>query len=365
MARVDLSDYGYVNARVRGMRSHLLTRDFFIHLVETDGFENLHSMLEQTVYRREINEAILMDPERPDYDGALSLNLYLSFRKIYDATGGDAHMLVGLMLSRYDVLNIKTLLRGKKGGATTSEIASLLVPVGNLRMEMLQQIAGEREIRDVINVMMALQIKYARPLQQAMPRYQKRDGDLAVLELALDRFQFTDVMSQLGGRGKGRDVDMVRQIMRSEIDMRNISTMVRIRGIKLEDFEAIGLMIPGGTLTQEQFMALHRLGDVAQIVSEYPDPRYRKLLERALAEYQELDVVAFDRELERELTRDGIAMSNVDVLGIGVIIGYIFSKQNEVVNLRLVLKGKSMEQPQEEIKKNLFFVSRVPDGGSS
>lgn len=362
MARVDLSDYGYVNARVRGMRSHLLTRDFFIRLVETDGFDNLHSMLEQTVYRREINEAILMDPERPDYDGALSLNLYISFRKIHDATGADAHRLVGLLLSRYDILNIKTILRGKKGHATPTEIGSLLIPVGNLRMEMLQQIAKEREIRDVLNVMTALQIKYARPLVQAMPRYQKRDGDLAVLELALDRFYFNDVTSQLEGRD--RNVEMVRQMVRSEIDMRNISTLVRIRGIKLEDFEVTGLMIPGGTLTQEQFLALYRLGDVAQIVSEYPDSRYRKLLERALAEYQELDVVAFDRELEHELVRAGVAMSNVDVLGIGVIIGYLSSKQNEVVNLRLVLKGKSMEQPQQEIKKNLFFVAKVSEEAS-
>jgi hypothetical protein len=65
VARVDLSDYGYVNARVRGMRSYLLMKDFFVRLVETPDFEAMHSMLEQTVYRRELNEAILVpEPDR-------------------------------------------------------------------------------------------------------------------------------------------------------------------------------------------------------------------------------------------------------------------------------------------------------------
>jgi len=362
LVRVDLSDYGYVNARVRGMRSHLLTQDALLRMVEADTFEALHSLLEQTVYRREVNDAVLMNPEAPDYDGALSLNLYLSFRKIHDATGGEAHRLVGVLLSRYDIQNIKTILRGKKGGATPGEIESLLVPAGNLKMEVLQQVAREREVKDVLEALAAVHVKYGRPLMQAVPLYLKRDGDLAVLELALDKYHYTDLMSQLEGRG--RDVDMVRQMARGEIDMRNISTIVRIRGMKLDDEAARRLMIGGGTLTPEQFLSLYHLGDVSQIVAQYPDTRYRKVLERALADFEEMDVVAFDRELEHELIRDGVAMSNVDVLGIGVIIGYVSSKQNEVVNLRLILKGKSMEQSQEEIRKNLFFVSRVGEDGS-
>jgi vacuolar-type H+-ATPase subunit C/Vma6 len=111
-------------------------------------------------------------------------------------------------------------------------------------------------------------------------------------------------------------------------------------------------------LSEDQFLSLHRLGDIVQLVSDYPDPRYRKLLEKALSEYQEVDLVAFDRELEHELTRRAVAMSNVDVLSIGVIIGFQGAKENEIINLRVVLKGKNMDQPQAEIRKDLFFVER-------
>jgi V/A-type H+-transporting ATPase subunit C len=356
LARVDLSDYGYVNARVRGMRSHLLTKDFFTKLVEAPDYESIPSLMEQTIYRREVNEAVVVQPENPDYDRALSLNLIASFRKVHDAIGGEGHQLVTALLSKYDLMNVKAILRGKRGNATPSEITNLLVPVGSLRMDTLEKMAQQREIRDVITFMAGQQIPYSRPLLTAYPEYMKKDMDLSILELALDKYHYGSVMESL--RGKDKNVDMVRQIMLGEIDMRNISTLVRIRGHKLEDHEVENLRIPGATLGQDQFLALHRLGDIVQMVSEYPDPRYRKVLEKALSKYQEVDVVAFDRELENELVRRGVAMSNVDVLSIGVIIGYFYAKQNEIINLRLVLKGKMMDKPQAEIRKDLFFIER-------
>ena len=362
MARVDLSDYGYVNARVRGMRSYLLTEDFFLRLVEAPDADAIQSMLEQTVYRREVTEAFLMKPERPDYDQALSLNMIAAFRKISDSTGGEAHMLCSVLMSRYDVQNIKTILRGKKGNATSTEILNLMVPVGEIKMDVLENIAKGREVRDCINTMVSTQMKYGRVLAAAYPDYIKEDQDLSVLELALDKFHYQDDIAKL--KGKDSNVRMIREMLSAEIDLRNISTLVRVRGLKLDDEEVEKLRIGGGTLTQEQFLALQRLGDIVQIVSEYPDPRTRKLLEKALSEYQEEDIVAFDKELEHELIRRGAAMSNVDVLGIGVIIGYMWQKQNEIINLRIVLRGKAMDRPQADIKKDLFFVEAAEEAAA-
>jgi V/A-type H+/Na+-transporting ATPase subunit C len=357
LVRVDLSDYGYVNARVRGMRSYLLGKDFFEKLVESEDFEALHNLLEQTVYRREINEAVLLDPEKPDYDYALNMNLVASLNRIYDSTGGQARQLTAQLLSRYDLENIKAILRGRQGGATAGEIMNIMIPVGNLDMEDLEEITEEKEVGGVVSAMEIKRMPFAKPLKEALPSYREEDLDLSVLELALDKFHFADNFEKLKGK-KDENSKMVRQVFIAEVDMRNISTLVRIRGIKLKDSEAMNFMIPGGSLTHEQFVGLHRLGDIGRMVSDYPDPGYRRVLERALAEYQELDVVAFDRELEREMVREAVGMSNVDVLGIGVIIGYIWAKKNEMVNLRIVFKGKAMDQPQAEIRRDLFFVER-------
>ncbi|MBU4302562.1 MAG: V-type ATPase subunit, partial [Actinobacteria bacterium] len=164
MVRVDLSGYGYVNARVRGMRAHLLKKDFFMRLVEVEDFEALHSLLEQTAYRREVNEEVLIKPENPDFDQAFNLNLIACLLKIHDSTGGEPRKLVSLLFSRYDVENVKAILRGKKGGASPGEILNATIPVGNIKMDKLEELARQREIPDVLKVMAALRIKYARPL---------------------------------------------------------------------------------------------------------------------------------------------------------------------------------------------------------
>jgi V/A-type H+-transporting ATPase subunit C len=336
------------------MRAHLLTKEFFMQLADASSFEDMHSLLEQTVYRREINEAVLLSPERPDYDQAINVNFVISLRKIFDATGGEPHRLVRLLLSDFDVQNIKAILRGKRGDATPNEIVAMLVPVGELRLDHLEQIAQERDTRAVVERMVTSEIRYGPQLAAELPKFFKKDQDLAILELALDRYHFNSVMSQL--TGKNRNVEMVRRMFRTEIDMRNLSTLVRIRKLHLEDEDLEGLCLPGGALSPEVFTNLARLGDVASIVAQYPDTSYRPLLKRALEEYQELDVVAFDKELEHALIKLGASMSNVDVLGIGVIIGYMWLKRNEVINLRIVLKGKQIDRTAVDIKKDLFFI---------
>ncbi|MDD5448179.1 MAG: V-type ATPase subunit [Actinomycetota bacterium] len=357
MARVDIPDYTYVNARVRAMRAHLLTRDFFMRLVEAEDFNAIHSLLDQSIYRREINEALVLNPEKPRYDYALSKNLYAALMKIYNSVGGKPRRLVEILYSRYDVDNIKAVIRGKKGDATPSEIMEIVVPVGNLRKETLGEMARAREILDVINVMRAHGAKYATPLESHYERFVRQNRDVSVLELALDKFHFQDAISRL--EGKDPNVALTRQILRSEIDIRNISTLVRIRGFKLEDNEVLNLVIPGGTLEPKDFLYLQRLGDLSEIVSEYPDPRFKEVLEKALGEYQEKDIVAFDQELYHELIREGVGMSNVDVLGIGVIIGYMWAKQCEIMNLRIILKGKELGRADVDIKSDLFFVEPV------
>jgi len=338
-----------------------------MRLVEAENLEAIHLLLEQTVYRREVNEEILLKPENPDLDQAFDLNLIACLMKIHDSTGGEPRKLVSLLYSRYDVDNVKAVLRGKIGGATPGEILNSMIPVGSIKLDELEELARQRELTDVVKEMAAMRIKYARPLAGAMENYHKHEKDLAILELALDKFHFSDSMESLYGKkslyGKDDNAKMVRQIFTAEIDMRNISTLVRTRGLRLDDEDVLRLRIPGGSLAPDQFLAIHDLGDIARMVSEYPDPRVRKVLERALAEYQDLDAVAFDRELERELTQEAVGMSNLDVLGIGVIIGFMAAKQNEVINLRIVVKGKRMDQTQAKIRDNLFFVEREDGEG--
>ncbi len=40
----------------------------------------------------------------------------------------------------------------------------------------------------------------------------------------------------------------------------------------------------------------------------------------------------------------------------GIMIGYLWAKQNEITNLRIIVKGKSVGMPADRMRKELILV---------
>jgi V/A-type H+-transporting ATPase subunit C len=45
-----------------------------------------------------------------------------------------------------------------------------------------------------------------------------------------------------------------------------------------------------------------------------------------------------------------------DPLGLGIAIGYLWAKQNEVTNLRIIVKCTSVGMPADRMRKELILV---------
>ncbi len=56
-------------------------------------------------------------------------------------------MLIGAYLMRWDVWNIKSILRGKFSGASDEEIRETLVPAGSMRSDTLNELIKKPDIR--------------------------------------------------------------------------------------------------------------------------------------------------------------------------------------------------------------------------
>lgn len=363
MYKSDYSDYGYLNARVRAMRSFLLDRESLVRLANSGDKGELNPLLDQTIYRREVSEAILENPARPDYYRALDTNMVSMFRKIHGAAGGEARDLINILLSEYELHNLKTVLRGVKSGVPPSSMVRHLMLVGSIKSSLLEQLANQGGLRDAIRLMVSKQLPYAAPIVAAYEKYMKSGQDFAVLENALDRFYFTSVLDELERFKEVENARLVREIIELRIDIVNLLTLMRIRALTVGDIEAEALRIPGGRLSAKQFLGLRHAGDVQNIVAAYPDRSFEGPLKRAMSDYLKYDLVSFSRELERELVRRSALMACVDALGIGVVIAFIYSKQNEVVNLRLIIQGIQAEQAPEEILRGLFIPGHEAEVG--
>ncbi len=170
-------DWGYINARMRGMKSRLLDRRAFDNLILQPDLESLIADLEKTPYRSDIIDAKVQYSGVLCIEYALRKNFTRTFRNILKfVREEEAEKYISLFLHRWDIQNIKTILRGKNIHITNEEILECLVPAGELDEVTLIELVRQPDVRAVIDMLATWKIAYAKPLTREFPGVCKGRG---------------------------------------------------------------------------------------------------------------------------------------------------------------------------------------------
>src|SRR5437667_8071490 len=82
---------------------------------------------------------------------ATSRNLAAVFTQIIGFSEGELRQMIGWYLDRFDVQNIKTIVRGKTFGASPTEISEDLVAAGSMKESFLQALIELPTLDDVFD----------------------------------------------------------------------------------------------------------------------------------------------------------------------------------------------------------------------
>ena len=170
-------DWGYINARMRGMKSRLLDHHTLDTLILQPDLDSLVSEIEKTAYREDLVEARGRYSGMPAIEHALRNNFVRTFRKVLGfSKEKEAEKYISIFLHRWDVQNIKTVLRGKNIHVTSEEILDCLVPAGELDEATLTELVRQPDMKAVIDLLATWRIPYATPLTTAFPGIRKDQG---------------------------------------------------------------------------------------------------------------------------------------------------------------------------------------------
>lgn len=349
------TEYGYTNARLRGMRSRLLKRDRLEHFADYSDLHQLIQELMQTEYAPDLEEALIHGRSAAEVGEALRLNLVRTYRKVFGFMNGEAVEICGVILGRWDVFNMKTILRGKHAHLSNNEISEGLLPVGSLSQSDLDGLVKQPDVRAVVNTATTWGLREAGALREGLNEFQ-RTGELADFELALDR-HFAERAERELARGN-RNHQMARRILGIQVDIQNLLMVFRVARANLDATQAQRYFLPGGAdLTIDTYTRLAALSDVDEILDGLRGTRFGPVLEEVATDYLEtLSIATFERALEDYLTRKVIAMGGTDPLGVGIPLAYLWSKLNEVTNLRIISKGIAMGVPTDRMRRELILV---------
>lgn len=347
--------YAYANARIKAMKSQLLERSFYEQLLRAKNVIEVVVALERTVYGKDIHEGVLSLGGAPGVEEGLRRNIVATFHKLLILTEGRVKELVKILLGRWDVHNLKTIIRGKHIGATDEEIFSSLVPAGELHEATLTELISQPDLRSVIDLLATWGISYSRPLTQSLKEF-TQTLSLSRLELSLDRFYYEHAFQKL--RDRSLDSALVREVLSREIDLINIMTLLRLVREEVSPEEIKSFFISGGKeLSEGLFLSLAQEKDIDEIIFSLEKVSYGRSLSQGWQIFLKTGAFsAIERSMEEQVIRKSIRLFRADPLSIAVIIGYIWAKFNEVVNLRIIVRGKEVAMPEERIKEALVLV---------
>jgi V/A-type H+-transporting ATPase subunit C len=332
--------YAYITGRVRAMKTKLIPGEMYPRMMAMDISE-IARYLEETQYKDEI------DALSKDYSGveliehATFANLAKTYRRLLEVSIDEPSFLILEYLRRWDVWNIKTLIRGKFYGASDTEIVKYLVPAGELSPDFLSELAKKDSVQEVISAFDGTD--YASALSQY-------DGkNLASLENALDKLYYFRMERAVGGTlsvGGG----LLLKYVRREIDIKNLITLFRMNRAGIDAAVIQENLIPGGKFYDELTrMAGQPFGEFLRGLEGYPF--WSSISDVATADIEAVSRI--EARLKAYLIRYAWALSNYHPLSILPVLGYMVSKETEVANIRKIVRGKEAGLPAELIEEQV------------
>ncbi|UCH26489.1 MAG: V-type ATPase subunit [Trueperaceae bacterium] len=331
-------DFGYINARIHGLRSRLLGQDFYSEALNATDFKAYTSILAQTPYLPEVEEAQSRFQGIKIVDQAVGRNFYKTARSILNFSEGRAGELISLLLLRYDLNNIKAITRAKHSGRSTVDIEAGLLPAGSLKPAVLEAVASAPDIGGVAQALLITKTPLKGAFFAAAMRYSS-DGDLYLLELALDKAYFKIIFKSLK---ELRAPKRFFRLAKREVDATNLTTALSVRsGSGLTE----GLFVGGGLeIGRSAFETL---------ASDTSSSAFQVLSGTSFAGVADAASLSEAETLIRAVMAGHARGLAADALNIGLAANYLRLKEAEVAKLRLLARGKYYGVAREVLAKEL------------
>jgi V/A-type H+/Na+-transporting ATPase subunit C len=353
-----MSDYDYLNARVRGMSTSLLTRDFYEQVLGASGDNVLLDSLLASAYAEELQEALAAraaEPSAAAVEAAVVRNVHRTFARLLAIAPAGPRRLIALQLNRWDVANVLALIRGRLTGAATAEVVSSLLPIGELDELQLEELAAETDMENLADALTTWKHAFAFALRRAI-RECPRQEDPAALETALFHAYFQWALAQL--RADDPQERLVREVLCRQVDLVNVlAALVRVRDRERGAAREGTAPIPRGRI------GVRVLSEIADsrtleaafetLVATYFSPG----IERGILAYgQASSLASMERFLETTVVEYGCRLFRMDMLSIAVPLGFIWRKYGELVNLRLLARGAAYHMPANAVREGMVIV---------
>ncbi|ELY53690.1 V-type ATP synthase subunit C [Natronolimnohabitans innermongolicus] len=346
----------YVNARVRSRRAKLFADEDYRKLIRM-GPSGIARFMEESEYEREINELGTRFSGVDLIEYTLNRNLAKHFQDLLDWSQGRLYDYIARYLRKFDVWNLKTIIRGIYTETDPDEIRTDLIMAGELDEPTIDRLLEVDEIEDAVTVLDGT--IYAEPLGAAYEEFEET-GALVPLENALDREFYEHLLEDIGRPNLQEPQQGPRaryvEFLRAEIDFRNARNALRLARSGA-DLDPASYYIEGGVLFDRTELRT-LVNDYDALVDHIAEnKRYGDRLAGALDQLRDADsLIQFEHALDAALLEYADTLSSIYPVSISAVLSYILAKEREVENIRAIARGREVGLDENEIEQELVIL---------
>lgn len=345
-----MDDYAYLTTRVRAMEGDLLTWSVYQDLFAREEPDAWVETLSRTPYGAFLGATASRLSEVGRIEEAIRRSLSQAFRGLVRMAQGRPRRLLEILVGRWELKSLETILRGKRAQLGAEEILAATIPTAALDEPALAELARQPSLRAALEMLVAWRTHYRRPIRAFL-----RSGteeDLASLEEEMERTYFLDALGWL--ETGGRKERVLREWIGLQIDRVNLLTSLRgFQGPGMV-IRGKGAFLPGGNLSPKLLSGAQQVRERREAAERLRQTPYGRSLEGWEEWVREGDLSPLERAIDRRRFRWSLRQLRADPLGVGVLVGYVEAKAQEAGNLRLLLWGETAGLPRETAREMLL-----------
>ncbi|HII54142.1 hypothetical protein COT30_00370 [Candidatus Micrarchaeota archaeon CG08_land_8_20_14_0_20_49_17] len=350
--------YGYSFARVRAKYKFMLSRQFIDELLGLNTIDEIIAKLEETSYKPDLVSLSLGASKGTLIDIATGRNFSNLLSQIMGFTPEMAKPVLETYLDIYTVHNLVALLRslGSWDGAADPGLkhySFAFMPAGGIDASKFEQF-NRQELDTSLHSLRGS--PYGRMVYEEYRRCGKNEQEfLKNIEFLAARL-YSAYYKSIPGKITLSETDAVklRKLMALRMEAQDIMLLLRALKRNVPFDRITGYLV----LENRKYESYYNMGksDFGGLMKEL-DRAYKL---EAYERYAKDKMLSFyEIAFEQRFARLSAGIFRQSVLSLGSILGYIFIKEQEVMNIRKIAWGKLMRIKKESIAEMLVFSERM------
>jgi V/A-type H+-transporting ATPase subunit C len=323
-----LAQYAYLNARVAGLATHLLSETRLLDMIQQPlgqqrtGLALLDNLLNDAHLTTNVVEQAWVS------------GLLVDFKVLVRSLTGVARELLIYWLRKYEMTNLKTIVRGKIAKLHAEVISAQLLDLGPIATLPLEQLLQTEDVNELLRRLS--NTPYSNLAHQAR-RVFDQEHQLYSLDAAIDRHYLLELDKKVHGLETAQR-ELIVPLMSIFIDRFNLLWLLRYRfAYHLSPAETFYLLLPTHyRLNRVNLVQLVELGSFQEVIKHLPE-FFQPFLTDADT------IVKVEQRLNEQIRQTAQYTLHWHHFSVAKAIAYMMLRELEMYRILAIVKGKRLQ----------------------